>query len=290
MQTRAAISIVVPYPPGGSTDLVARLLASELARRTGTRFEVRNIDGDHGFRAFEFVSKAEAPTLLLGNIDTSVVTPALFANDSRMKHWERLEPLTRVAAFPLISVVAASSMSESFKDLLAAWRETAQPLRWGVDWLGSAVDLLRPRFTARTGVVTTPVTSDGGAVGIRDDLVAGRTDFAYLNSGIVLESAAAGLLKPLAVMGWHRLGRLPQTPTISELGYGGLELTNWQALFVPRAACVDFKTSMFDMIANAARSDVVRAALTDAGAEANSSPSPSAFAAEIAAEIARLGT
>lgn len=227
------ITIVVPFPPGGSSDLLARLLAERMAPRLGRPVIVENRPGAGGRIAARAVQAAPADgsRLLLANTAIMVVTPLAYADAG----YDPIGGFAPVAGLAEFAVGMAAGPMTGARDLaaLTGWLR-ANPARAnvGVPALGSIPHLMAIAYGRAIGVPLTVALYRGGAQ-IAQDLLAGQlavgvsaaADFASLHQG--------GAVRLLAVTGTRRAPGLPEVPTFSEVGLAGFEVNGWNGLFAP---------------------------------------------------------
>ncbi len=235
---RSPIRIVVPFPPGGGTDLLARLLGQKLNESWGQPVVTDNRAGANGTIGAAIVSKSppDGYTLLL--------VPSGFAVNPSM--YPRLPfnaekdfaPITQLAASPLLVLVHPSLPATSIRELIALAKGKPGQINYASSGNGSPPHLATEHFKtmAKVNMVHIPYKGGGPAM---VDLLAGQVSV-YFNAILqALPYAKGGKLRPLAVTGPKRFPAIPQTPTVAEGGLPGYEMTNWYGLLAPAATPKD---------------------------------------------------
>jgi tripartite-type tricarboxylate transporter receptor subunit TctC len=229
------VKILVPYGPGGSTDIVARLLADQLRERLNAAFVVENKPGASGVIAIEELARAKPDgyTLLLGNVNTNAITPILFAKKMSINYGQKIAPIMRLVEIPgFLTVTTQDFPPATVAELIAYAKKSSAPLRYGSVGPGSTNHLTAAMMAKRAGVEMVHVPNKSGAAMVADT-VRGDTQ---LTAAVVVSSAVAmvksGQLRPIAVDSSERLPEYPDVPTMAESGFPNLG-THWQGLFAP---------------------------------------------------------
>ncbi len=209
------VKIVVPYAPGGATDIIARILGQRLTESLGQSFIVENRPGASGNLALESVAKAapDGYTLLVGNVSTNTINENTFAQQLQIKPSRDLVGIAKLIEIPHIIAVTAGFPGSSLADLVAEARRNPEA----------------------AGIQMTHVPYKGGAGQMIPSLISGETTVAFINLSSTLGHIRAGKLKPLATAAPQRLAELPDVPTLAELGYPGIGTNAWQGMFAPAA-------------------------------------------------------
>ena len=228
------LRIVVPFPPGGSTDLLARRLGEKLSPALGQPVIVENKPGAGGTTGADFVAKSapDGHTLLMGVTGSNAIAASLF---SKLPYdpLKDFAPVSVVVSAPLVLAVNASSPIRSTRDYLAAAR--AKPLTYGTPGNGTSMHLTGEMFDQAAGVKLTHVPYKGSAPAL-NDLLGGTLDSMFGDFLVLLPQIKAGKVTPLAVTSSRRHPLLPEVPTVAESGLPGLagfEASSWQGLFAP---------------------------------------------------------
>lgn len=227
------LRIIVPFTPGGTTDILARALAPRLATALGTQVLVENKPGAGGSLGAAEAARADADgsTLLMGHIGTLGVNPSIYpklAYDAV----KSFAPVAYVARVPNVLVVPASSKFKTFQDLLAGAKAQPGRLSYSSGGNGSAAHITFEYLKLRTGIFMLHIPYRGTAPSITD-LLAGQVDATFTGAPTVLPHLRAGRLRALAVSSPQRLASLPDVPTVAEMGYRGFEADQWYGLVGP---------------------------------------------------------
>jgi tripartite-type tricarboxylate transporter receptor subunit TctC len=280
-----ALTLLVPFPPGGSTDFTARILADRLASVLDRPVEVVTRTGDLGSNAVRALMEGpEDRIFLVGNINANSVAPVVQRGRMSVDHWGVVQPVTRLAEFPSVVCTHAAFPADTLRDFLAHLKRTTGQTRYGTDFLGTYVDVDVIRLCTAADLGRTCMTTDG-AMGILADLVAERTDLAILN--VATATANAARLKPLAISGPDRLKNFPHVPTLDQAGFAGVGTSNWQGLLASRRASRETVAALHNAAIEAMRDPGTMRRFTEIDARVAMSASPEQFEREIAAEAAQ---
>jgi tripartite-type tricarboxylate transporter receptor subunit TctC len=227
------IRIVVPYPPGGPTDALARIVGQEIAATLGQTVIVENRAGASGAIGTREVAKAEPDghTLVLGNNQTHA-TNALLLKDAGYDPIADFVPIAGLADLQHVLVVRKDLGVASVPQLVALARKEPAKLNYGSTGLGSGSHLAMELFKTRTGLQMQHVPFKGAAP-LALEIVAGRIDLAFATLPSVLGQIEAGEMKAVAIASLGRAPQLPDVPRLSEQGVTNSEADSWLALFAP---------------------------------------------------------
>jgi tripartite-type tricarboxylate transporter receptor subunit TctC len=220
----------VPYPPGGNSDLLGRLIAGSLSAHLGQPVVVDNKAGAGGTTGAAEAARAQPDghTLLLGDIATHAIAPALNPTVT-YDPLRDFEPVARLTSVPLLLVVPASAPHRTLADLVAAGR-SRQGLTYASAGIGTPQHLAFARLAAMAGLQAEHVPYRGSAPAVTD-LAAGRVD--AMIDGTVVPQVRDGALRALGITGERRGTQMPEVPTISEAGVPGYAFASWHGVFVP---------------------------------------------------------
>lgn len=280
------VRIVVPFPPGGSTDFTARVAAEQLQKILGQPFVVENKVGNFGINAIQELVNADGYTLMVGSVITNSVTPVLFRKKMSFDYDRAIMPVSRLVAFPWLFVTRTAHPANTLKDFLEDARRSGRKLKVGNDWVGSTLDFDALALSKLTGIEMASTPSPGGALGILADVAAGNTDWTFLNPVTGAAAITEGKVKALAVTGPSRLAGFPDVPTMEESGFKGVGTSNWQGLFAPGGTSAHIVRTVHAAAVKAMHSEEARAAFAKGSGLARASASPDQFAAEIREEMA----
>ena len=232
-QTARPLRIVVPFTPGGSTDILARALAPRLAQSLGQPVVVDNRPGAGGSLGAAEAAKAEpdGQTLLMGHIGTLGVNPSMYPKLA-YDPLRSFVPVAYVARVPNVLVVAATSPWRTLADLLAAARAQPGRLTYSSGGNGSAAHITFEYLKLRAKVFMLHIPYRGTAPSVTD-VLAGQVDCTFTGAPAVIPHVRSGRLRALAVSSPLRLPQLPDVPTVAESGLAGFEADQWYGLVAP---------------------------------------------------------
>ncbi len=228
------IRLVVPFTPGGSTDVLARLIAHRLERVIGGRgFVIENRPGAGGMTAAAAVAKSEPDghTLMMGHIGTLAFNPSLYPGIA-YDPVKDFQPVALVASVPNILVVNPQVPAQSFAEFVAHAKANPGKLNYSSGGQGSAAHIACAYLAHKAGFQAVHVPYRGTAPSV-NDLVAGQVQFTLTGGPAVLPLAHAGQLRPLGVASAARVSFAPQLPTIAESGLPGFEAVQWYGVVAP---------------------------------------------------------
>ena len=227
------VTLVVPFPPGGGTDTGARIVAEQLSRKWGQPVVVDNKGGAAGQIGADFVAKAKPDgyTILMGNIGTQAINPALYP---RMTYDpdKAFAPVALVAELPLAMMVNPAVPAKNVKEFVALAKAQPGKLSYSSSGAGGGPHLAAEMFKDATGAFVLHVPYRGGGPAIAD-LLAGHVQLSFMT---VLEASShikAGKLRALAVTSEKRVAALPDVPTLAESGLPGFNSISWIGLLAP---------------------------------------------------------
>lgn len=278
------VRVFVPYPPGGATDIAARLMANALSQALGQPFVVENKPGAGGMIALEQVANAapDGYTLIVPSTGPAAISPLLY-KDRNFAPLQRLDPVIAFASAPGIILVRTGLKAGSMKELLALSTASPVPLTMASAGNGSFQHLLGVYFQNATGVKWTHVPFKGSAPAL-NELVGDRVDVMV----DVVPSAApfvrSGKIRALAVTTPARSSQLPDVPTLEELGFRGYDKSGWHALFAPKGTPPEVIARLNEVLNSALASPDMKARLAAIGADADGGP-PERLAERMRSEL-----
>ena len=281
------VRIVVPFAPGGSTDVVARMVAQKLSGVWGQTVVVENRAGAGGNVGADVVAKSanDGYTLLLAS-GSIAINPHLYKNmafDTK----KDLVPISNVASGPMLVVVPDSSPIKSLKDLIAAAKAKPGGLNFGSAGVGSQVHLAAENLADAAGIEISHVPYKGEAPAL-SDLIGKQTEFMVGNFTAASALLGNGRLRALAVTGNKRQPQLPDVPTVSESGLPGFESYGWFGLFAPAGTPADVIAKVHRDTAKVLGETETKARLYVQGMSPVAN-TPAAFAKQMDAELVRWG-
>lgn len=227
------ITLVVPFSPGGATDINARIFADALGERLGQTVIVENRPGGNGVIGTQAVQRADADgyTLLFSYPGAMTVNPSLFSQlpYDPMKDFA---PVSLLVNYSFILNVHPSVPATNVKELIALAKEQPGKLQFGIAGIGSTAHLALALFKSMTGIEVTEVPFKGSS-GISNELIAGRLTGSFENTATAISNIKSGLVRPLGVTSISRSAIAPDIPTIDEAGVKGYDLTSWYAIMAP---------------------------------------------------------
>lgn len=270
-QTQAAwpskpITLVVPFPPGGTTDVLARSLAEQLGPALGQSVIVENKPGAGATLGADLVAKArpDGHTLLVGAVHHTIAgsvyrkLPYDFQKD--------LAPLTTIAMVPNVLVVNAASSIRTVADLVAQAKASKTEFSYGSNGNGTAQHLIGTQFQNLTGVPLLHIPYKGSGP-LTTDLLGGQVTMSFDTITPVLPHIKAGKLRPLAVSTGKRSTTLPDVPTLAESGLAGFDLGTWFGVLAPAATPRDITARLSTEMVKVIQSPAFRKRMEEIGAE-----------------------
>lgn len=227
------VRLIVPFPPGGSVDLVARLVGKSLSESFKQPFIVDNKPGASGNIGAEYVAKSPADgyTLLVGSAGVFAANQYLYANPP-FDPQQVFSPIMRIVDQPNILVVNPSFPAKSVKELIALAKEKPGKLNFGSASVGSAQHFSAEVLMQQTGIALLHVPYKGGAPALTD-LMGGQIDFLFDTSPTALPYVKSGKLRALAITSSQRSRLLPDVPTMKEAGLPNFEVVTWTGIAAP---------------------------------------------------------
>jgi tripartite-type tricarboxylate transporter receptor subunit TctC len=228
------VTIVVPFPAGGTTDVLARAISTKLAAAIGQTVIVDNKPGAGATLGAALVAKAPADghTLLMGAVHHTVATSVY--KTLQYSFEKDFAPITTVALVPNVLVVSAKAPYASVKDLVAAAKANPEKLAYGSNGNGTAQHMIGTQFQIETGAKILHVPYKGSAP-LTTDLLGGQVDLSFDTITPVLPFIKDGKLKALAVTTAKRSSALPNVPTLQEAGIPNIAIGTWFGLLAPAA-------------------------------------------------------
>ena len=280
------VTLLVPFPPGGSTDTVARAIAPKLQQALGGTFVVDNKPGAGGTIGAAQVARAPADgsTFFVTSLGPLVIAPHLIKNVP-YDALKDLEPITVAVQAPNVLVVPAASPFKTVADVLAQLKKEPGKTTFASSGNGSSDHLTAALFWQQTGSTGIHVPYKGGAPAMTD-LLGGVVDASFQNINVVVPHVAAGKLRALAITGTQRSALLPDVPTLAQAGVDKVDVYSWQAVAAPRGLPADVKAKLHSAIAAALNDPQVKPKLTGLGFEIVAN-TPEQFAKFQADEFAR---
>lgn len=281
------IRFVVPFAPGGSSDIISRSVASQLSVTLGQQVYVENKGGGGGNIAMEEVKRAapDGYTLILGHIGTLAVNPAMYGAKLPYDPIKDFQPISLLAVVPNVIAVNPNVPINSLKELVANAKAKPGKLNYGSAGNGSAGHLAMEYFKLEAGIdlVHIPYRGTGPML---SDLLGGQLEVTFNGIPPIISQIKAGKLRPLAVGSAARVPALPDVPTIAESGFPGFETSQWYGLMAPAGVPRPIIDQLQQAVTKALASDDAKKRIADDGGVV-AGGTPEQFAALIAKEKER---
>ncbi len=280
------VTMVVPFPPGGSTDLIARTLGAKLQESLGATFIVDNKAGATGTIGAGFVKRAapDGYTLLVSSLGPFVIAPH-FLKSPPYDALKDFDYITVAVQAPNVLAVPVSSRHKSLADVIAYHKANPGKMTFASSGNGSSDHLTAELFWQQTGTTGIHVPYKGGGPATQD-LISGQVDASWVNINTAAPFLKSGKLKALAITGAKRSPIFPDVPTVEEAGVKNVNVYSWQAIAAPRGLPPAVKTKLHTAIVAALNDPPIKTKLLDLGFEIVGN-TPEQFAAFQATEFAR---
>ena len=280
------VTLVVPFPPGGSTDMIARTLGPKLQEKLGGTFIADNKAGATGTIGAAMVARAPADghTLLVTSLGPLVIAPHLLAkvNYDALKDFDYLSVAVQA---PNVLVVPASSPFKSMADVMAFQKANPDKMTFASSGNGSSDHLTAELYWLQTSTTGIHVPYKGGGP-VMSDLLGAQVDSSFMNVNTAMPQILAGKLRALSITSAKRSSLLPNVPTLEELGIKDANVYSWQAIAAPRGLPADIKAKLHAAIVAALQDPSVKPKLLELGFDIVAN-TPEQFTAFQAAEFAR---
>ena len=278
---RQSIRFVVPFAPGGTSEIVARTVAAELTKQLGQTVYVDNKGGGAGLPAMVDVSKAtpDGHTIILGHVGSLAVNPVIFPNQPFDVNKDFV-PVTLLATVPNLFVVHPDVPAKDFKEFVAYVKKNPGKLNYGSAGNASAGHLAMEYLKLVTGMFITHIPYRGTGPQLTD-LLAGRTQASNAGLPSLLAHIKSGKLRAIAVGTPQRLPALPDVPTVAEMGFKDFETSQWYGILAPAGTPRDVVKKLQEESLKALKSNAVTERFASDSAIGGGGP-PEEFAAFIA--------
>jgi tripartite-type tricarboxylate transporter receptor subunit TctC len=282
------IRMIVPFPPGGGTDAVSRMVAQELSKSTGWTVVVENKAGAGGMIGLQEAARArnDGYDIVMGQVDNMVIAPAV-QRTGNMDPVKDLTPVIQVASSPFLFMAATDSKYKSLNEWVSEAKAKPNTVSYGTAGYGTfthlAVELLQ-----KAGNFTAVQVPYKGAAPAITDLLGGHIPMAALSIASGMPHIQGGKVRGLAVTSAARSPALPDVPTVAESGFPGFEANGWLGILVPNGTPPEVIAKLNGEIAKVMQSPEMKKQLLAQGVEARVS-TPEQFGALIRSETAKWG-
>ena len=280
------VTLVVPFPPGGSTDLIARTLAPKLQEKLGGTFITDNKAGATGTIGAGFVTRSapDGHTLFVSSLGPFVIAPHLLAKVpyDALKDFDYI---TVAVQAPTVLVVPANSPHKTMANVIAFLKANPDKMTFASSGNGSSDHLTAELFWLQTGTSGIHVPYKGGGP-VMTDLLGAQVDSSFMNINTAMPQILAGKLRALSITSAKRSPLLPNVPTLEELGIKDANVYSWQAIAGPKGLPADIKAKLHAAIVAGLNDPQVKPKLLELGFEIVAN-TPEQFTAYQAAEFAR---
>jgi tripartite-type tricarboxylate transporter receptor subunit TctC len=282
------IRLVVPFPPGGGTDLIARTVSQRLTETLKWTIVIDNRPGAGGNLGVDSVAKAPADgyTLVLGQTSNLAINPTLYPK-LPYNPVKDLVPVALLSSSPIVMAVSVNSPYKTFADVAAAAKKKPSTITMGYSGNGTVAHLASEMAQKTAGIELQHVPYKGAAQAMTD-LVSGQIDMYMSSVPTLLGQVRNQKLRPLAVTSAKRSGELPETPTLAESGYPGFDAVTWFGILAPAGTPPAVVQKLNAEINKALRDPAVAAKLKSDGGDVLGG-TPEQFAALLKTDIQRWG-
>lgn len=282
------IRLIVPFPAGGGTDLIAREVANKVATSNGWSIVIDNKPGSGGNLGVDAAAKAppDGYTLVLGQTSNLAINPTLYTK-LQYDVAKDLTPVGLVASAPLVLVVSSDSPYKTLGDVVAAAKAKPEALNYASSGSGTVAHLATELFQKTANVRFTHVPYKGAAQG-STDLIGGQIQMYMSSVPTLLGHIKTGKMRPIVVTSLKRIADLPDAPTVDESGFKGFEAATWFGIVGPAGLPKDVVVKLNTAFNKAIEDPEVKRKLAAQGAEVKGS-TPEAFGAYIRSETVRWG-
>lgn len=281
------ITLIVPFPPGGSTDMIARQLSGKMGEKLGGNATVivENKAGATGTIGATFVARAPADghTMLVASLGPFVIAPHLLK--VQYDALKDLDPITVVVQAPNVLVVPAASAHKSLADVIAYQKANPGKMTFASSGNGSSDHLTAELFWQQTGTSGVHIPYKGGGP-VMSDLLGNQVESSFMNINTAMPQIKAGKLRALAITSAKRSPLLPDVPTLEEGGVKDANVQSWQAVAAPKGLPADVKKRVHEAVLASINDPAIKPKLLELGFEIVLN-TPEQFAAFQASEFSR---
>ena len=280
------VKMLVPYAPGGATDIIARHLSPKLQESLDQPFVVDNRAGASGNIALDIAAKAspDGYTLLVGNVSTNAINESTFAGVLQTKPSRDLVGISKLVEIPHVLVAATSFPPNTVAEVIEWAKRNPGRINYASAGIGTYPHLDMLRFSKAAGIELTHVPYKGGAAQMLPALITGEVQLSFINLASTIEQIKAGRVKAIATTMPTRLAELPSVPTMAEQGFPGIGTNAWQGLFAPAATPKAILDKLHDTVVSILSRPEMKELLARQMMTVTVSPSAEAFTEEVRSE------
>jgi tripartite-type tricarboxylate transporter receptor subunit TctC len=270
------VRMIVPYAPGGLTDVVARYFAEQMRKSLGQAVYVENKPGASGILAIEEMARAKPDgyTIMIGNISTNGLTPVLLAKKLKIDYDKDVQIIARLADVPVFFLATTVNFApKTFAEFLSYAKANPGKVRYGSAGVGSYQQVNTEILAKRAGIELVHIPFKDGGAGILRDFANGDIHVSWFNITNPVGMMKAGRVRPLAIASDQRLVQYPDVPTMAEVGFPGVKASQWVAAFAPSATPREIIDTLHGAFAKAAATPELQDAFEKGGMKAPSQSS-----------------
>ncbi len=258
------VKVIVPYAPGGATDITARIVGDQLQKITGQPFVIINKPGAFGLLAIDEMVKAapDGYTLMIGNVSTNAITPILYSKKMNFDYSKSVAAVTNLIDVPAFMLVTTANdfPVKSVSELIDYAKKNPGKVRYGTVGVGSYPHYDMAYFAKRAGDLDmTALPNKNGASGVIQDMLRGDVQAAFLNVASSAGMVASGKFRPIAMVNNARLPDYPNVPTMKEVGMPDVGTVAWNGMFASAATPKPVLEALHAIVLKALESDEVKA-------------------------------
>lgn len=251
--------MIVPYAPGGATDIVARIVGDAFQKITGQGFVVLNKPGAFGMLALEEMMKAppDGYTIMIGNVSTNAITPILYSKKMSFDYSKSVTAVTNLIDVPAFLLVTTVNdfPPKSVAEFIDYAKKNPGKVQYGTVGVGSYPHYDMAYFAKRAGELDlVALPNKNGASGVIQDMLRGDVQAAFLNVASTAGQIQAGKFRPLAVVNHTQLKEYPDIPTMEEAGFRDVGTVAWNGLFAPAETPKPVLEALFKAVTEALQS------------------------------------
>jgi tripartite-type tricarboxylate transporter receptor subunit TctC len=284
------VRMILPYGAGGSTDIVARAVGERLREALKVPFVIDNKPGAFGIVGTEEMarSKPDGYTIMLANVSTCAIAPALFKDKYTIDFEKSIIPIVRIGEIPTLLFATTKNFEpKTVAEIIAYAKKTPGKIRYASVGIGSYTHFDMEIFSRAAGIEMTHIPFKTGAAAALADMVNGDCQVAFLNLATAGAMTRAGHLRIVAAVAEKRLDDLPDVPTLAESGFADVGTMNWLALFAPAGTPAPILQTLHKAVLDAANAPATQELFKRSFTRTWTTNSPEEARAWHAAELAR---